>query len=184
MRGQDLWGVGRDRVRARLESGAVAVEFALVLPVLVMLLFGLVTAGLSYTHAIGLTNAVREGARFGATADATSASWADDVISRVRATQFDDYTTASQSTTAVCVRLVKAPSTPSTLTGQTSGCSATANTPALTPGSAPTITGIPAGTCVVEVWAARDYQISVVVAPAWNGTAVRTSVAKYERGGC
>ena len=184
MRGQGLWGVCRGRVRARREFGAAAVEFALVLPVLVMLLFGLVTAGLSSTHAIGVTNAVREGARFGATADATSASWADDVISRVRATQFDDSASATNSTTAVCVRLVKAPSTPSTLTGQTSGCSVTSNTPTLSLTSAPAITGIASGTCVVEVWAARDYQISVVVAPAWNGTAVRTSIAKYERGSC
>ena len=53
------------------ERGAVAVEFALVLPLLVMLLLGIATTGLSYTHAIGVTNAVREGARFGATADAT-----------------------------------------------------------------------------------------------------------------
>ncbi len=63
----------RTRGRARLdERGAVAVEFALVLPVLVMLLLGITTAGLSYSHAIGLTNAVREGSRFGATTLATT----------------------------------------------------------------------------------------------------------------
>ena len=86
----------------RTERGAVAVEFALVLPVLVMLLLGITTSGISYSHAIGATNAVREGSRFGATADAgVPATWAGDVIKRVRGTQFDDPT----SETAVCVQL-------------------------------------------------------------------------------
>lgn len=90
------------RVSARTERGAVAVEFALVLPLLVMLLLGVTTSGLSYSNALGVTNAVREGARFGATADATSTTWAADVISRVRATQFDD----PAAETAVCAQLV------------------------------------------------------------------------------
>jgi Flp pilus assembly protein TadG len=52
----------------------VAVEFALVFPLLVMLLFGIITAGISFAHSLGLTNAVREGARFGAISDASPAS--------------------------------------------------------------------------------------------------------------
>ena len=90
--------------RAKGERGAVAVEFALVLPLLVMLLLGIATAGLSYTRAIGVTNAVREGARFAATADASvPATWSSDVISRVRATQFDD----PSLDTEICVQLWK-----------------------------------------------------------------------------
>src|ERR1051325_6492496 len=75
------------RTSRRQETGAVAVEFALIFPVLVMLLFGIVTAGVSYSQSLGLTNAVREGARFGASSDASpamAAQWADDVIARVR----------------------------------------------------------------------------------------------------
>ena len=55
-----------------------------------MMLLGTITGGLAYTRSIGLTNAVREGARFGATGDIASATWSPDVIDRVRETQFDD----------------------------------------------------------------------------------------------
>jgi Flp pilus assembly protein TadG len=147
--------------RSRSQRGAAAVEFALVVPILVMLLFGITTAGLSYSHAIGVTNAVREGARFGATA-ATNASWASDVVSRVRATQFDDSTDPALSTTAVCVQLYKVGTGPSAIAG-TSTCSTSVHTPPLDTASAPSVTGIASGTCVVRTWAARYFQISLVV---------------------
>ena len=51
---------GHTRTRSRLETGAVAVEFALVLPLLVILLLGITTSGLSYTHAIGGSIAAAE----------------------------------------------------------------------------------------------------------------------------
>jgi Flp pilus assembly protein TadG len=51
---------------ARDERGAAAVEFALVLPILVVLAFGIIDFGrLLYTYN-NLTSAVREGARFAA----------------------------------------------------------------------------------------------------------------------
>jgi hypothetical protein len=34
------------------------------------------------------------------------------------------------------------------------------------------------------VWAARNFTISIVIAPAWNSTVVRSSVELYERGTC
>jgi hypothetical protein len=49
------------------EQGAALVEFALILPLVLMLAFGMVTAGLTYNHKIDLTHAAREGARYGAT---------------------------------------------------------------------------------------------------------------------
>ena len=51
--------------RVRDESGAVAVEFALILPILVMLLLGVTTTGLVYSDHLAITNAAREGGRFG-----------------------------------------------------------------------------------------------------------------------
>jgi len=170
--------------QSRTERGAVAVEFALVLPILVMLLFGITSAGLSYTNAIGVTNAVREGARFGATtayAVATPTVWPNDVITRVRATQFDDGTTLATSTTAVCAELWKVGATAPT----TSACSTSGNTPALAVSStAPSLTGMAAGTCVVRVRAARFFEIQTIVAPPWKRTVIRTSVAKGERATC
>lgn len=45
------------------ERGAVAVEMALVLPLLVMLVFGIIEFGRGYNAKVELTGAVREGAR-------------------------------------------------------------------------------------------------------------------------
>jgi Flp pilus assembly protein TadG len=52
-----------DRARSTDERGAAAVEFALVLPLLVTLVFGIVQAGLALNTKLTLTHAVREGAR-------------------------------------------------------------------------------------------------------------------------
>ena len=49
------------------ERGAALVEFALVLPLVLMLAFGVISAAISYNHKIDLTHAAREGARYGAT---------------------------------------------------------------------------------------------------------------------
>lgn len=60
------------------ERGAAAVEFALVLPLLVMLVFGIIEFGRGYHAKVELTGAVREGARELAlgksTAEATAAT--------------------------------------------------------------------------------------------------------------
>lgn len=160
------------------EAGAVAVEFALVLPILVMLLLGITTTGLSYSHAIGVTNAVREGSRFGATTDATvGATWAADTIKRVRGTQFDD----PSDETAVCVQLWKVG------TGAVSGdCSQGAVTPPLalpvTANDPPEVpSGVPTGACIVRVVAARNFSINIAIVPVWNRVHVSSSVARYER---
>ena len=47
----------------RSERGAVAVEFALIVPVLVMLIFGIVEFGRGYNAKVTVTHAAREGAR-------------------------------------------------------------------------------------------------------------------------
>lgn len=49
--------------RLRSERGAAAVEFALVLPVLVLVLLGIVEFGRAYNAQITVTSAAREGAR-------------------------------------------------------------------------------------------------------------------------
>ena len=47
----------------RGEDGAAAVEFALLLPLLVVLLFGFIQFGIAFNTRIQATNAAREGAR-------------------------------------------------------------------------------------------------------------------------
>lgn len=179
---QPASGVRAPRFAGRRgEDGAAAVEFALVLPILVIVVLGIVTGGLSYSNAIGVQNAVREGARFGATGDVSQLSWTSDVIARVRGTQFDDGTTAADSSTSVCVQLFKAPATVTKWEcsiGQDGG-------PPLTPPASATAepavpTNLTAGTCVVRVLAARRFEINGGLT-SWDGTLVRGATAMYER---
>ena len=55
----------RAHKRLRSESGASAVELALLLPVLMMILFGIIEFGMALYRQAILTNASREGARLG-----------------------------------------------------------------------------------------------------------------------
>lgn len=56
----------------RGEAGASLVEFALVLPVFLMVVLGMLTGGLAYSRKLSIAQASREGARFGATLPITS----------------------------------------------------------------------------------------------------------------
>lgn len=66
-----MGGTSRREMRVsshtRLDNGAALVEMALILPLLVMLLLGIVTAGIAYNHQLSLTHAAREAGRYGAT---------------------------------------------------------------------------------------------------------------------
>jgi hypothetical protein len=59
--------------QAREEHGAALVEFALVLPLLVMFLLGIFTGGIAYNRKLAIVNGVREGSRYGATLPVASA---------------------------------------------------------------------------------------------------------------
>ena len=53
----------RDQERRDQERGAAAVEFAIVLPLLIVLVFGIVQFAIAYNRVQGLHAAAREGAR-------------------------------------------------------------------------------------------------------------------------
>jgi hypothetical protein len=142
-----------------------------------MLLLGITTAGLSYSRAIGLTNAVREGSRFGATTLATAPSdWRSDVISQVRGTQFDD----SGNQTEVCVQLWKKGTGEVANTGACDGAVAGVALPASETAAPVVPADLPAGACVVRVVAGRPFNINIGLAN-WDRVNVSTAVARYER---
>lgn len=182
-----LAATARRRARARSSRGAAAVEFALILPLLVMLLVGTVTIGLTYSRGIALTDSVREGARFGATADASAPTWATDVISQERAAQGDD----ADSATAICVQLMKVTATVPNPTGTPVApptCSqGTFGTPALAtsdPAFPAVPSGAPVGSCVVQVLAARRYVVNFPPISSFSGVMTRGAVTRYERSSC
>jgi Flp pilus assembly pilin Flp len=159
------------------ERGAVAVEFALVLPILVMLLVGTITSGLSYSQALGITNAVREGSRFGAIADASSGTWGSDVVTRVRQTQFDD----QGLETSVRVELWNGGSLVNYFEHFASG-------PGVTTADLDRfdIPPVPAGVCVVRVVATRNFTIQAppLMPAIVDRKMARGSVARYEGATC
>jgi Flp pilus assembly protein TadG len=105
--------VPRLRARLRTERGAELVEFALVLPILLLVLAGIIDMGFLFKDYEVLTNAAREGARM-----ASLPGWAeDDVIARV-----DSYLTAGSfqgvaTTTVEEVELVTDPVSGRSITG-------------------------------------------------------------------
>jgi Flp pilus assembly protein TadG len=99
--------------RARGDEGASAVEFALVLPLLIILVFGVIAFGIVLAQQQALTNSARDGARFGvvnlfaqATGDPRTCS---QVVAKVRdsaatvlMTGADVGVTVKRDTTTVC----------------------------------------------------------------------------------
>src|SRR3954452_20501511 len=100
----------RRAARARGERGAALVEFALILPLLLLIVFGGLTAGLAYTHKSEIVHAVRDGARYGATvprdqcdtvANCGNRNWAQ-LVQYVTSKRSD----GALSTSQICVALV------------------------------------------------------------------------------
>lgn len=157
-----LQTIRRNRPR-RGERGAAMVEFALILPLLMSLVLGLVTGGAAYNRKLSMTGSVREAARFGATLNGV-ADWATRVQTRTVELAAGDLT-ADQ----VCVQLVKKD------TGtvyETSGCGFAAAAPA-TPASAAT------GDCLVKVWAQRPDRLQAMFFST-DLTLKAGSVSRYE----
>lgn len=70
--------------RSRGNRGAALVELAFALPLLIMLLVGMVSAGIAYNNQLALTHATREGGRYAATLPVTNfanmGDWLQEII--------------------------------------------------------------------------------------------------------
>lgn len=160
--------------RSRRERGAVAVEFALVLPVLVMLMFGIFTSGMAYSDHLSVTNAVRESARFGGAVDYSSnaTTWATSVQTRVQQVYMNGMGTLS--TSQICVKLVDSNGVVvpgATPASQGTSCGSEPANPS----------GMSAGSCVVKVWVQKPANISLLMIPAFDFTIRAQSVSFYGR---
>jgi Flp pilus assembly pilin Flp len=154
------------------ERGAVAVEFALVAPLVIMLLLGTITVALAYSQHVALSNAVREGARIGAAADSTDhTKWLDTVQQYTSQAYADPDGFPAAS---VCASLMKsdgASPTPAitTVISAPSGC-----------GGGPSNPGAAPAGCFVKVWASKQTHLEWILGSAdpWQEAG---SVAIYDR---
>ena len=137
------------------------------------LLLGIVTVGLGYNKTLGVADGVREGARFGATTLSSSA-WGASVQQRtIASTGLNTGSTAVVTADMVCTKLKRAAGP---TVWQSSPCPLTAQEPA--------DPVVPAGTCLVKVWAQIPVTLRVILVPDYTIQVRRQSVSLYERGAC
>ena len=91
------------RIRATSDRGATLVEFAIVIPVFMMLIIGLFTGANLVNRQIQVSHAARNGARYGASLNLQS-GWATAVQTKIASTAADDFPAS-----AICVALVTGP---------------------------------------------------------------------------
>jgi hypothetical protein len=103
----------RARRRADGEGGAVIVELALIFPFLAMLLFGTLTGGLVLNRRLAISQASREGARYGATVAMDQCAVVSSCGGRTWAEQVRHVTLSRAGGSAteanICVALVEGP---------------------------------------------------------------------------
>ena len=169
-------------VRLRDDRGAALVEFALVLPLLLLLLFGTLTGALAWNRDMSISDAARQGGRYGATLPtsnyASLDTWLTDVSSRVVASASNELD-VGKSGRSICVAYVH-PAGTATLdqtrsrTENASGTVTYANTACFTDSQATTETR-------VQVSVART---SVLDAGLWQRTLTlsETVVFRFEAG--
>jgi Flp pilus assembly protein TadG len=164
--------VGKDRRRG--QHGAAVVELALVLPLLVMLLFGLISTGLAYTDDLAISNAAREGARLGSSTDyePNPTAWATSVRDRVKQVYFNESNSLTDQ--QVCVKLK---SSSATLAGWSGSACASYEPPDPVGPPDPYL----GGTCLVKVWVAKPQKIELMVFPVMQFNIHAESVSFYGR---
>ncbi len=159
----------------RGEEGAVLLEFAIVFPLLAMILLAIVSGGTAYNQKLQITHATREGARFAATVPTdqtfSSGTWAGNVQAMVIEHALGDLTGTG---TNVCVSLVQGSSHDGTLTAVHS----TSTGPCISPQGYPT-TANDAG-LRVQVTASRPGKLELGPFGLVNFTISSQATAKSE----
>lgn len=117
------------RPRRDAENGAAAVEFALLFPLFLVIVFGIINMGFGFNHKINLTQTAREASRYGATLSVaasgpgnsgTVSTWLAKVTEVAKSAGGDDLAD-DRSGRYICVALVEADGTTTSLVTGTGG---------------------------------------------------------------
>lgn len=110
------------------EEGAAAVEFGLIAPILILLVFGIMSFGILFAQTLSLNNAARQGARYGAVGSRTC----DQLIAETKAASG----TINLNPSSVTVEVLRGSSLSTAVSNwPTSNCSTGTNLPCI--GSSP-----------------------------------------------
>ena len=93
------------RQRNKDDKGAAAAELAIVLPIFIILVFGIIEFGLAFNRLQGVHAAAREGARIGAITPGTECAQAFDALDGLNVTGFSCSVTQSCPGTKVVVEV-------------------------------------------------------------------------------
>lgn len=150
--------------RSRDERGVALVEFALIFPLLAMLLFGMISAGLALNGKQEMTSATREGARYAATVPAaqtfTTGTWASNVRDLVV-----ERSNGGLKASDICVSLVQGAT--ATVVSPPGNFS-TSGSPCIAGETFPVAPGDPGRR--VQVTASKPAEIQLVVFGSYNFT--------------
>jgi Flp pilus assembly protein TadG len=160
------------RILFRKERGAAAVEFAILAPLFFMLCFGMISAGATFNRQQGVTAAVREGARYGATLPqgASGPAWVSAVQTVILQAADGELDPTISPAPVICIALVSGDGTTVVPGYSTVGCTAP---------NFPFVDGGAGNTYRVEVVARRQSQINAVLFSV-NPTIDARAVARYE----
>lgn len=165
------------RAGRRDDRGAALIEFALILPVIAMLLTGTITAGFALNQKQQVTHATREGARYAAAIAPNqgfvSGTWAENVRDLVVERSTGDLTTAD-----VCVSLVQG--SPAVVVAAASAHSTAPGGQPCIPGQTYPVTASDPGVRV-QVTASRPAEIQLAVLGSFTVTLSSSATAKSEQ---
>lgn len=158
--------------RPRGDDGAAAVEFALLLPLFLMMCFGTISGGIVFNDKLALSQGVREGARYGATLPGTptNAATATTFLSAVRSSARDSASgQLGTSASTFCVGFI-----PATSSAQTWYMTDTA-----TSASTGLCTGSPTTRGIVVVIGRKPAEFNLIL-DVLTTTLTSVGVARYE----
>lgn len=108
----------------RKQEGAAAIEFGLIAPILILLVFGIMSFGILFAQTLALSNAARQGARLGAVGNRTC----PELVAETR----NSATSINIKTANITVQILRGPSV-STATEITASAPCSNSTPNNTP---------------------------------------------------
>ena len=159
-----------------LDDGASAVEFALVLPVFAMLVYGMIGGGFLLAQKLSISHATREASRYAATLPTTQPgpdlnAWLAQVAGVVRSSAGSDLTSGSPQ---VCVAYIDG-------TGTSTRYQGDGTTSGATYGAGTCFTdNEPPAEARVQVSALRSSTWSLLVTPTWHLSIGANAVTRYE----